>query len=160
MRRSRRTTAVAVSLVSLVALLLLLARCSVVSRPDAASWDRQAVQALDDAAGQVGTARLALRTAANGGAWSSYTTVLVTEAEEAAAAAEQDLARLQVPDQRRDAARTTLDLLGRATDATREARAHAVAGRYDDPALADELARLGTALDEEAARAENRPGGS
>lgn len=156
MSRLLRTTVVAVSLAALLAP----AGCSVVSAPDPAGWDRSAAQALDDASGEVGTARLALRAAADDRTWSSYTTVLVAEAEEAAGTAEEDLARLQVPAARTDASETALDLLGQAAEATRRVRALAVAGRYDDPGLADRLSRLGTALDEEATRAEHRAGGS
>ncbi|WP_418062150.1 hypothetical protein [Pimelobacter simplex] len=152
MRRAWRTTAVAVPLLALLAL----AGCSVVSQPDPAGWDQSAQQALDDASGEVGTARLALRAAADDRTWSSYTTVLVSEAEEAAGTAEEDLSRLQVPPERTDAAATALDLLGQAAEATRQVRALAVAGRYDDAELADELARLGTALDQEALRAAAR----
>jgi len=150
MRRLLRTTVVAVSL------LMLSAGCSLVSRPDAAGWDQQAERALDDAASEVGTARLALRGAQDDRAWSSYTTVLVAEAEEAAATAEEDLAAVQVPGTRADAASSALELLGKAADATREVRQLAVRGRYDDPALADRLARLAADLQQEAERAKAR----
>jgi len=154
--RPLRTAAVAVSLLLLVLATPSLAGCSLVGRPDASGWDQKAQLALDDAASEVGTARLALRAAHEHRTWSGYTTVLVADAEKAAATAEEDLSRLQVPSGRADAASTALDLLGRAADATRQVRAMAVAGRYDDPALEKELARLAGALQREATRAESR----
>ncbi|MBM0127081.1 hypothetical protein [Pimelobacter simplex] len=140
MKCSQRPAVVAVRLVA--SLLVLLTGCGVVSEPDATAWDQHAVQALTDAASQVATARLALEAAGDGRTWPTYTTVLVAEAEEAAGTAEEDLARLQVPPERADAAPEVLDLLGRAVDLVAEARAHAVAGTYDDRALLDALDRL------------------
>jgi predicted component of type VI protein secretion system len=125
-----------------------------VSRPDASGWDQQAKQALDDAASNVGTARLALRTAARDRAWSSYTIVLVAKAEETTGKTEQDLSSVQVPSTRKVAARTVLDLLGQAVASVQEARALAADGRYDDRALTDELTRLSTALQAEAKKRE------
>ncbi|TNM44233.1 hypothetical protein FHP29_05895 [Nocardioides albidus] len=133
------------AVVAVPALLLLaglLGACGVVSRPDAAAWDDQATLALTDAGSQVATARLALTSAAKERTWSPYTTVLVAEAEEAAAKAEEDLARVQVPPGRADDAAAVLDLLDRAAGLVGEARAHAVDGEYDDRSLLDDLDRL------------------
>ncbi|MFB9765696.1 hypothetical protein ACFFOS_14990 [Nocardioides kongjuensis] len=148
MKSSQRPAVVAV----LVALpvLLLLAGCGVVSKPDATAWDDQATQALTDAGSEVATARLALESARRERTWSSYTTVLVAEAEEAAAKAEEDLSRLQVPASRRDDAAQVLDLLDHAVDLVSEARAHAVAGRYDDKALVHRLDHLSDQLQQAA----------
>lgn len=139
MKRLQRPAVVAV-------LVLLLAGCGVVSRPDATAWDHQAAQALTDAASEVATARLALESARKERTWSSYTTVLVAEAEEAAGKVEEDLSRLQVPDGRTDEATKVLDLLDRAVDLVGEARAHAVDGKYDDKALVDHLDDLSDEL--------------
>lgn len=138
MKRSQRPTVVAVLLLPLV----LLGGCGVVARPDAAAWDDRAAQALTDAGSQVATVRLALASAGEGRTWSSYTTVLVVQAEEAAGRAEENLARVQVPAARADTAAAVLDLLDRAVDLVAEARARAVAGRYDDDGLLDDLDRL------------------
>ncbi|MFD1248769.1 hypothetical protein ACFQ3F_13295 [Nocardioides ginsengisoli] len=124
------------------------------SRPDASGWDQQAQQALKDAASDVGTVRIALRTAARDRAWSSYTIVLVAKAEETTGKTEQDLSSVQVPPARRIAARETLDLLSQAVASVQEARAHAADGRYDDPGLVDELTRLAKALQAEATKRE------
>ncbi|NHA00549.1 hypothetical protein G5V59_12395 [Nocardioides sp. W3-2-3] len=86
-----RTTVVAVSLTAT------LTGCSLVSQPDATSWDDQATQALSDAAGQVGTARMALDSARKGRTWSSYTVVLVAQAEEAMGTTQDKVSTLQVP---------------------------------------------------------------
>lgn len=142
MKRSQRSAVVAV----LLALALLLAGCGVVSRPDPTAWDDRAAQALTDAGSEVATARLALESAREGRTWSSYTIVLLAEAEEAAGTVEEDLSRLQVPAGRADAATHVLDLLDQAVDLVGEARAHAVAGKYDDQALVDELDRLADEL--------------
>ncbi|MBV6726084.1 hypothetical protein [Nocardioides daeguensis] len=146
MKRSQRPAVVAV----LLALALLLAGCGVVSRPGPAAWDDRAAQALTDAGSEVATARLALESARKGRTWSSYTTVLLAEAEEAAGKVEEDLSRLQVPAGRADAAAHVLDLLGRAVDLVGEARAHAVSGKYDDQALLDQLDRLSDELQQAA----------
>ncbi|MBM7516363.1 hypothetical protein [Nocardioides nitrophenolicus] len=146
MNRSQRPTVVAVLVASTVLLALLLAGCGVVSRPDPTAWDDQATQALTDAGSEVATARLALESARRGRTWSAYTTVIVAEAEEAAGKAEQDLARLQVPPGRADDAAQVLDLLDQAVDLVGEARAHAVAGRYDDRALVERLDHLSDQL--------------
>ncbi|GAA1528600.1 hypothetical protein [Nocardioides humi] len=146
-KRSERPAVVAVLVVWLAVLGPLVAGCGVVGRPDADGWDEQAEQALADAASQVATARLALETAAEGRTWSSYTTVLMADAEEAAGRAEDDLARVQAPARRTGAARAVLDLLARAVELVRTARAHVVAGRYDDPALLDDLDRIAGELE-------------
>jgi len=140
----RRTVAAACALLALT-----LTGCGVVDRPDPAGWDQQAGTALEDAASQVATARLALRSAARERTWSTYTTVLVAEAEEAAASTEEDLSRVQVPRPRRSAAARVQELLSRAVDAVAQAREHAVDGVYDDAALLDELDRVDAALEHE-----------
>lgn len=144
MNSSQRPTVVAVLVALLV--LLLLAGCGVVSRPDATAWDDRAAQALDDVGSEVATARLALESASEARTWSAYTTVLVAEAEEATGTAAEDLARLQVPDGRIDAAARVLDLLDRAVDLVAEVRAHVVDGEHDDQELLDELDRLSDQL--------------
>jgi hypothetical protein len=145
---SQRPAVVAV----LVALpvLLLLAGCGVVSKPDAKAWDDQATQALTDTGSEVATARLALESARKERTWSAYTTVLVAEAEEAAGKVEEDLARVQVPAGRTDDAAKVLDLLDRAVDLVSEARSHAVAGKYDDKALVDQLDHVSDELQQAA----------
>lgn len=137
-----RRTVVAVAL----ALASAGASCSSVDRPDVAAWDTSAEQALSDASSEVATARLALDTAARERTWSSYTVVLVAQAEEAMATVEDDLARLQVPDGRTEEAAEVLALLGEATSAVRDARADTVEGKYDDRATRDALAEVATAL--------------
>lgn len=144
MKHSQRPAVVAV-LVALPVLLLLVG-CGVVSKPDATAWDDQATQALTDAGSQVATARLALESARKDRTWSSYTTVLVAGAEEAAGKVEEDLSRLQVPAGRTDDAAKVLDLLDQAVDLVGEARAHAVDGTYDDKALVDRLDHLSDEL--------------
>jgi len=121
-----------------------------VSKPDEAAWDDQAGPALTDAASEVATARLALESARADRTWSSYTTVLVAEAEEAAGKVEEDLSRLQVPAGRTDDAAKVLDLLDRAADLVGEARSHAVAGTYDDRGLVDRLDHLSDQLQQAA----------
>ena len=141
MKRLQRRTVAAVLLLA-----ALFGGCSLVSQPDASGWDQQAQQALKDAASDVGTVLLALRSAARSQQWSSYTVVVVAKAEETTGATEQSLAGLQVPKDRAAAATKVLDLLGQAVASVQEARAHAVRGRYDDPVLADELTRLAAML--------------
>jgi hypothetical protein len=146
-KRSQRPAVVAALVAGpLLLLLLLLSACGMVGQPDTAAWDDQAEQALADAGSQVGTARLALESADEERTWPAYATVLVAQAEEAAAKAEEDLARVQVPAGRADDAAAVLDLLGRTADLVREARAHAVDREYDDRALLDELDRLADEL--------------
>lgn len=146
MSRPLRTTVVAVSLTAL------LTGCSLVSEPDARAWDDQAERSLTDAASEVGTARLALETAHEGRTWSSYAVVLVAQAEEAMGTAQDDLSRLQVPPGRAERAERVEQLLDDAGTAVEDARAAAVAGRYDDEALRAELADLGRRLESEAGR--------
>ena len=143
-----RGTVLTVALVGVVGVLA--PGCGIVSRPDAAAWDQQARRSLTDAASQVSTARLALETAAERRTWPAYATVVVAKAEEAAGTAEEDLARLQAPPQRADAAATVLDLLDEAVSLVAEARAHAVEGRYDDSALLDDLDRIAGELEQAA----------
>lgn len=141
-----RTTVVAVALTAT------LTGCSLVSQPDAASWDDQATQALSDAAGQVGTARLALESARKGQTWSSYTVVVVQEAEQAMGSTQDTVSTLQVPPGREKRAAQVERLLDDAGRAVRDARADAVAGRYDDPELHRQLTDLGSRLESEAGR--------
>lgn len=141
-----RTTVVAVALAAT------LTGCSLVEQPDAKAWDDRAEQALTDAVGQVRTARLALDSARRERTWSSYTVVLVAQAEEAMGTAQDDLSRLQVPTARAERAERVEQLLDDASTAVEDARAAAVAGRYDDPALRQELTDLGTRLESEAGR--------
>ncbi len=146
--RPWRTTVVAVAL----AAALPLAGCSMVSQPDAAAWDQQAERSLSDAASQVDTARLALETAREERTWSSYTVVLVAQAEEAMGTAQDDLSRLQVPPARAQRAEEVASLLDEAATAVEDARAHAVAGRYDDERLRTRLSDLDRRLESEAGR--------
>lgn len=142
-----RTTVVAVWL----SLVTAFAGCSLVDEPDAAAWDEHASRALGDAASEVGTARIALETAAKERAWASYTTVLVAQAEEAVATVADDLAVVQVPPSREQRAGEVDSLIEDAVEAVREARSLAVRGRYDEPEVVDELDRLADEL-ESAAR--------
>lgn len=141
-----RTTVVAVSLTAT------LTGCSLVSQPDATSWDDQATQALSDAAGQVGTARMALDSARRGRTWSSYTVVLVAQAEEAMGTTQDKVSTLQVPAGREKRAARIEQLLDDAGKAVQDARADAVTGRYDDPRLRRQLSDLGERLQKEAGR--------
>jgi hypothetical protein len=122
------------------------AGCATVERPDAADWDTRAAQALTDASSEVATTRLAMETAGRERAWSSYTVVLVAQAENAMATVEDDLARLQAPAARAERAEDVLDLLAEATSAVRDARALTVEGEYDDQATLHELEDVASAL--------------
>lgn len=146
MMSARRTTAV------VVCVLAATSGCSLVAQPDVAAWDERARQAVTDATSEVATARLAVETAREERAWSTYTLVLVADAEEAMGTVQDDVSRTQVPDGRDDAAKDLEALLDEAAGAVREARRHAVEGRYDDPGLRDVLDRAGERL----ARAEDR----
>lgn len=128
-------------------LLVGMAGCSVVDRPDTAAWDSQARTALTDAAGEVATARLVLETAADGETWSSYAVVTLADAEEAADTLASDLAKVQPPAARREEADQVLDLLQAASSAVREARQAALEEAYDDEALVTRLTTLGKALE-------------
>ncbi|KRA31180.1 MULTISPECIES: hypothetical protein [unclassified Nocardioides] len=128
----------------------LLCSCSLVEEPDAAAWDQQAAQALEDAASEVATTRLALETAAQERVWSSYTTVVVADAEEAIVTVADNLARVQAPAGRTEQAADVGALMDRAVASVRAARSLAVQGRYDDPASIDELDRLATDLEDAA----------
>lgn len=141
-----RTTVVAVALTAT------LTGCSLVEQPDAKAWDDRAEQALTDAVGQVRTARLALDSAQRERTWSSYTVVLVAQAEEAMGTVQDDLSRLQVPAARAERAERVEQLLDDASAAVEAARAAAVAGRYDDAALREELTELGDRLESQARR--------
>lgn len=142
MRWPWRKTVVAVGLVVASAA----SACSSVDQPDAADWDARAEQALTDASSEVATSRLAIRTAARERAWSSYTVVLLAQAEEAMGTVEDDLARLQVPAARAERAEDVLDLLEEATTAVRDARARSVEGEYDDRATLDALDDVASSL--------------
>lgn len=128
----------------------LLCGCSLVEEPDVAAWDQQAAQALEDAASEVATTRLALETAARERVWSSYTTVLVADAEEAIATVADDLARVQAPAGRTEQAVDVGALMDRAVATVRAARSLVVQGRYDDPATVDDLDRVATELEDAA----------
>ncbi len=142
-----------------LALLGATAACALVSRPDATGWDREAERALTDLRSEVATARLALETAAEQRAWPSYVVVLLADAEEAAGTAEEDLSALQVPPAREDAALEVEELMAEAVAAVQDARALAVAGRYDDPPLLEDLDALATRLATAAAAASARGAG-
>lgn len=141
-----RTTAV------VVCVLVAAAGCSLVAQPDVAAWDDSARQAVTDATSEVATARLAVETAREERAWSTYTLVLVADAEEAMGTVQEDVSRMQVPSGRDEAAKDLEALLDEAAGAVREARQHAVEGRYDDPGLLDGLDRASERL----AQAEER----
>lgn len=128
------------------------AGCSLVGQPDVAAWDERAHRAVTDATSEVATARLAVETARDERAWSSYTLVLVAEAEKAMGTVQDDLSRLQVPTGRGADADDLEALLDEAADAVQAARQRAVEGRYDDPELLEALDRAGDRL----ARAEGR----
>ena len=115
--------------------------CSLVGQPDVAAWDEQAHQAVTDATSEVATARLAVQTARDERVWSSYTLVLVADAEKAMGTVQDDTSRLQVPPGRDRDAKDLATLLDDAAAAVQDARQHAVEGRYDDPALLDVLDR-------------------
>ena len=148
--RAWRTTAVVVS--SLVTVLAATSGCSLVGRPDVAAWDQKAHQAVTDATSEVATARLAVGTARDERTWSSYTTVLVADAEKAMGTVQDDASRLQVPAGRDEDAKDLEALLDEAATAVQDARQQAVDGRYDDPAVLDALDRAGDRLE----RAESR----
>lgn len=120
--------------------------CSLVRQPDVAAWDAKAHQSVTDATSEVATVRLAVETARDERAWSSYTLVLVAQAEEALGTVQEDLSRLQVPPGRdRDAAELEA-LLDEAATAVQDARQQAVEGRYDVPAVLDALDDAGDRL--------------
>lgn len=145
----RRTlAAVPAAVLGLLVLLGGLAGCGVVSQPDTKAWDEQVQTTLADAASEVATARLALRSAHDDRVWSPYALVLVTESEKAADKLESQLASLQPPTSRQQQAEDVLDLLASATSAVREAREAAVDKKYDDPALDSKLAKLHDALEQ------------
>lgn len=162
MRGNLRRTAVAVSpalgalAVALSVLSVLLAGCSVVSQPDAKDWDKQVQTTLEDTASEVGTARLALESAAHDRVWSPYSLVLLSEAEESAGKLESDLSALQPPPSRQQQAEDVLDLLESANSAVREARVAAVEEKYDDPDLVANLAKLHDDLEQASKAAEPR----
>lgn len=141
-----RTTAAAVCAAAVTS------GCSLVGQPDVAAWDDDARRAVTDATSEVATVRLAVETARDERAWSSYTLVLVAEAEKAMGTVQDDMSRLQVPSGRDRAAADLEALLDEASTAVQDARQHAVEGRYDDPAVLDALDRAGDRL----ARAESR----
>ncbi|MFC5728541.1 MULTISPECIES: hypothetical protein [Nocardioides] len=143
MKGTLRRTVVAITAAASV---LATGGCAV-SAPDAAGWDEQARTSLADAAGEVATARLTLETAADERTWPSYAVVVLAEAEDAAATLHDDLAKVQVPAERREVAAEVLGLLAAAATSVREARQAAVGGRYGDPALMQELDRLLQALE-------------
>ncbi|HWJ09973.1 MAG TPA: hypothetical protein VNS46_11380 [Nocardioides sp.] len=126
--------------------------CSLVAQPDTAGWDRSARQAVTDATSEVATTRLAVETAHEERAWSTYTLVVVAEAEEAMGTVQDDVSRLQVPAGRGDDADDLEALLDDAAGAVQEARQHATDGRYDDPRLLELLDRV----EEQLSRAEDR----
>ncbi len=146
MKSSERPTVVAV--LAALAVLVALAGCGVVSKPDAATWDDQATQALTDAGSEVATARLALESARKGQAWSAYTVVVVAKAEEAVGTTTSDLSRLQVPRDRTGEAAKVIKMLRDAADLVAQARAHAVAGRYDGGSLIDRLDSMSRRLED------------
>lgn len=146
MRWPRRTTVVAVWLVQAAVLV----GCSLVDEPDPAEWDAQAGKALQDAASEVRTTRLALDTAADERSWSSYTTVLVVQAEDGVATVADDLAVVQVPPGRQQRADEVERLIEGAVAAVREARSLALRGTYDDPDVVDQLDRLAGDLEQAA----------
>lgn len=146
MTEARRTA------VAVVCILAATSGCSLVGQPDVAAWDEKARRAVTDATSEVATARLAVETARDERAWSSYTLVLVADAEKAMGTVQDDTSRLQVPPGREKDAEDLETLLDRAATAVQGARQHAVEGQYDDPALLDALDRAGDGL----ARAESR----
>ncbi|TWG96770.1 hypothetical protein L615_004100000270 [Nocardioides sp. J9] len=145
-----RTTAVVVCFLAWV--LAVASGCSLVGQPDVAAWDQKARQAVTDAASEVATARLAVETARDDRTWSSYTTVVVAQAEEAMGTVQDDVSRLQVPPGRAQDADDLEALLDAASSAVQDARQHAVAGEHDDRDLLDRLDRVGERL----TRAETR----
>lgn len=142
MMRAWRTTVVVVPLV--VTVLAAASGCSLVGQPDVAAWDQKAHQAVTDATSEVATARLAVQTAQDERTWSSYTTVLVADAEKAMGTVQDDTSRMQVPAGRDKDAKDLEALLDEAATAVQDARQQAVDGRYDDPAV---LAALDRAVD-------------
>lgn len=146
MMRARRTTAV------VVCVLAVTSGCSLVGQPDVAAWDAKAHRAVTDATSEVATVRLAVETAREERAWSSYTRVLVAQAEEALGTVQEDLSRLQVPPGRDRDAADLATLLDEAATAVQDARQQAVEGRYDAPAVLDALDDASDRL----ARAESR----
>lgn len=146
MMSARRTAAV------VVCVLAATSGCSLVGQPDVAAWDARAHRAVTDATSEVATARLAVETARDERAWSSYTMVLVAEAEKAMGTVQDDLSRLQVPSGRDEDADDLETLLDEAAGAVQDARQHAVEGQYDDPALLDALDRASDRLARAASR--------
>ncbi|KRC59679.1 MULTISPECIES: hypothetical protein [unclassified Nocardioides] len=148
MSTARRTAVVAV-LPALV-LAALATGCGLVAQPDSTAWDDHAEQAVSDATSEVATARLALETARRERAWSSYTVVLVAQAEESLGTVQDDLSRLQVPPGRDDEAARLDALLDEAATAVEDARSSAVEGRYDDRRVLDALDRVTGRLEDAA----------
>ncbi|WP_207009130.1 hypothetical protein [Nocardioides aromaticivorans] len=154
MMRAWRTTVVVVPFLVpfLVTVLAATSGCSLVGQPDVAAWDQEARQAVTDATSEVATARLAVETAHEERTWSSYTVVLVADAEKAMGTVQDDASRLQVPAGRDQDAEDLEALLDEAATAVQDARQHAVDGRYDDRAVLDALDRAADRLE----RAESR----
>lgn len=114
---------------ALVVLLVLLAACSVPSRPSEADWRSQARQALEDTASYLSTMRLVLEAKPDEPFLGGYDVVVATHAEEAASSTAETLTTAQPPPPVREEYDEVSALLGDAGDLLSEARIALAADR-------------------------------
>lgn len=129
-----------------LALVLALAGC-VTPALDRGAYVENAKAALESAASETGTARLAVQARLDGRSTNAFADTVITDSEKALAPIEASFGGVDPPTQAEDALRaSTLEHLGTASDALAAAR---VAVRRDDPAaLGDAEKALGEATDE------------